>query len=76
MMARTVSLPVKLELTNAWVVQPGDKLVLAYAHRVSPADADAIKQYCAQKLPGVEIVIVDGLAHMAVYKPEELKVNR
>lgn len=32
--------------------------------------ANAIKAHFAQQLPGIEVVIADSLAAMAVYKPD------
>lgn len=57
------------KLSNARIMRPGDKLVLGYAHPVSDADAATIKSKVAEKLPGVEIVIISAITHMAVYEP-------
>lgn len=70
-MARTAELPVKVALSNAWVVSPGDRLVLGYAAKIDQATADVIMARFAEKLPGVEVVIADGITAMAVYKPEQ-----
>jgi len=61
---------VKFGLDNAWVVRPGDKLVLGFSDPVSQADMQMIRERVGGKLPGVEIVVIDTLAHMAVYQPE------
>jgi hypothetical protein len=62
---------IRAELDNAVVVRPGDKLVLGYEKRLSVQEADAITGHFAARLPGVEIVLVDQIAHMAVYRSDE-----
>jgi hypothetical protein len=72
MMARTVEVPVKLTLDNAWVVRPGDKLVLGYSRSViSEHDAAMLRERIAERLPGVDLVIITDVTHMAVYKPAD-----
>ena len=66
----TVTVPVKLELTNAVVVRPGDKLVIGYAQPLNQETVHVIRERLAGMLPGVEAVIIDGVTQLAVYRPE------
>jgi hypothetical protein len=61
---------INVELSNARIVQPGDKLVLGFRKPLGMAEVDRIKQRVAENLPGVEVVIVDDITGMAVYKPD------
>lgn len=70
-MASPVTLPVKLELTSAVVVRPGDRLVLGFANGLDPQQAKDIRQRVSELLPGVEAVILVGATHLAVYQPDE-----
>jgi hypothetical protein len=64
-------LSVKVRPENAWLVQPGDKLVLGFSRLLDMAEVDVISNRLAELLPGVKTVIIDGVTHMAVYKPGE-----
>lgn len=75
-MARTVEIPIKLEFGNASLVQPGDKLVLCYQQTVSEDKAATIKERVSEKLPGVEIVIIDGVTHMIAYRRDADTIER
>lgn len=72
-MAPTVTVPVKLELDNAVVLRPGDKLVLGYSQFVNEAEADELKARLAVKLPGVEVVIISAITAMTVYQANEVR---
>lgn len=61
----------RAELGNAVVVRPGDKLVIARTDRISYKQAGDIKTAMAQRLPGVEIVLVDQCSGLAVYRDEQ-----
>lgn len=65
-------IPVKVtaELESAWVVRPGDKLVLGFARRLNMAEVDKIRERFALMLPGVEVILADGITGMAVYRDE------
>jgi hypothetical protein len=69
--AKTIELPVKVTLDNAWLVRPGDKLVLGFAYCVGAAEAADIAAKVSAELPGVDVTVIDNLAHMAVYRPKE-----
>lgn len=44
-------------------------LVIGYRQRIDMATADTIRNHFAATLPGVEIVIVDDITSMVVYRP-------
>lgn len=63
---------VRAELGNAVIVRPGDKLVIGTPGRLTQHEAETIKARIAEKLPGVEAVIIDSCSGLAVYRPDEL----
>lgn len=76
MRAETIVVPADAKFASGIVIRPGDKLVLGYEKRLSVQEADAIIGHFAAKLPGVEIVLVDQIAHMAVYRPDDRPVRK
>lgn len=63
-----------VELASAVVVRPGDKLVVSTPRLVTMEEADRLKALIAEKLPGVEAVLLSGVAQMAVYEPNDVRV--
>lgn len=59
------------ELTSAVVVRPGYRLVVSTPRLVTMEEADQMKTLIGAKLPGVEVVVLSGIAQMAVYEPDE-----
>jgi len=70
-MAATRVLTVRAELDNAVVVRPGDKLVVATHRPISVEHARLIVAELGVKLPGVEIVLADGVSALAVYRADD-----
>ena len=68
---RTIVVPADAKFVSGAVIRPGDKLVLGYAMPLSAYHADVIKARFAEILPDVEIVLVDQITSMAVYRPDE-----
>lgn len=62
-----------VELVSAVVLRPGSKLVVAYSGQVTLQQADAIKEKLAEKLPGVEAVVIGGVSQLMAYEPEEMR---
>jgi hypothetical protein len=54
---------------SAVFVRPGDKLVLAVTHTNVQAAMD-LKRDLAEKMPGVEIVIIGGVGSIVVYRED------
>lgn len=59
---------VRAELDNAAVVRPGDKLIVGMSRHIGMADAHALKDRFAEVLPGVEVLVVDSVSALAVYR--------
>lgn len=53
------------------VIRPGDKLVLGFPDKLPPSLVDRIQARSAERLPGVEVVVFDGVSHLAVYRAGE-----
>lgn len=62
---------VRAELGNAVVVRPGDKLVIARTDRLTHEQASVIRTALAERLPGVDIILVDECSGLAVYRDEQ-----
>lgn len=67
----TAEIPVRLELASAWTVSPGDKLIVGFSRTLNLAQVDTILARFRLMLPDVEVVIVDGITHMAVYRQSD-----
>jgi hypothetical protein len=65
-----MTVKIRAELGNALVVRPGDKLVIGTGF-ITQQHAAQIKERVAEGLPGVDAVIIAGIEHMAVYRPDE-----
>ena len=61
---------IRTELDNAVVVRPGDKLVVGVSTRLDMATAHEIKRRLGERLPGVEIVIIDQCSGLAIYRDD------
>jgi hypothetical protein len=56
---------------EAAVIRPGQTLILRVAHnRLTAEIAEHLKAKAAERLPGVDIVIIGGVDQMLVYDPE------
>jgi hypothetical protein len=64
-----------VELSSAVVVRPGDKLVVCTPRLVTAEEADRLKMLIAEKLPGVDTVVLSGVSQMAVYEPNEMRAE-
>lgn len=52
------------------VIRPGDKLVVGFPDKLTPAMIDRLRERAATRLPGIEVVVFDGVSHMAVYRAD------
>lgn len=52
------------------VVRPGDTLIPAFSRRIGREGAEQIKQRVAERLPGVDVAVMDSVDQLAVYRPE------
>lgn len=57
------------KFANAWLVHPGDKLILAYDRYLDDAEVRVLTERCHAVLPGVEVVIIDGVRQVLVHRP-------
>lgn len=57
------------------VVRPGDKLIIAVRHRLSMAEADDATKFFESHLPGVDVVFVDDVAGLAVYREDKGSIH-
>lgn len=53
-----------------FVVRPGDKLIIALARDISTEERNEIEMGIGAKLPGIQVIAVDGAIGMAVYRSE------
>lgn len=60
---------VKAELGSV-VVRPGDRLVIGVSRTLTQADAHEIKRQAAERLPGVDAVIISDCSGLAVYRDD------
>lgn len=58
-------------VVQAWAgpIKDGDTLVLGFTGRIDPIQARVIRERFAELLPGVQVVVLDNVAHIAVYRP-------
>lgn len=69
--AGAVAAAVRREAANsALVIHPGDKLVVGFPDKLTPAMIDRLRERAATRLPGIEVVVFDGVSHMAVYRAD------
>jgi len=68
------TITIRTELDNAVVIKPGGALVVGLKRRIDMAEAARIKDHIEESLPGVNVVILDGIDHMAVYAPPDYKL--
>ena len=61
---------IRAELDNAVTVRPGDKLVIGFSGMLNESQAAEIKQRLADRLPGVEFVLIDTCTSLVVYRDE------
>lgn len=66
----TAKIPVEIQLNNAWLIRPGDKLVIGFGSTLDQEAVDQIRERIGGQLPGVEIVVIDQVAAMTAYRPE------
>jgi hypothetical protein len=64
----TLNVETKFQLETLALVRPGDTLVVAVNRRLTMEDANAYTDALRERLPGVEIVVVDA-CQLAVYRP-------
>lgn len=53
---------------SALVVKPGDRLIIGLASRNTPQDFDRIVNIIKERLPDVDVLIVDQVSTMAVVR--------
>lgn len=58
-------------LTLAAVVSPGDSLVIGFSRPVTMEEFEGVRAAFEARLPGVKVLIVDGVASMTVMKGGE-----
>jgi hypothetical protein len=63
-------LKVRAELESGVTVRPGDRLLVRVTRPLSPEMARQLRAWLREELPGVEILIVDGVDQMLVYRPK------
>lgn len=51
-------------------VRPGDTLVLVTRGYTTKQDADLLRKAMAEKLPGVDVVLIGSTSQALVYRPE------
>lgn len=71
--AETITVPVKLEVSGAVTVRPGSTLVIGLHDAPSQEAAKHLKEQMEERLPGVEMLVVCGVAAMAAYEPDEVQ---
>lgn len=67
----TVRVKAEVEWDNAIMVRPGDKLVVGIAGSITATMAREMKERLGERLPDVDVVIVDNVAGFAVYRDDE-----
>lgn len=70
-MAKMPDLKLGVEISSAAMIRPGDRLVLGFSRQLDMAEADSVAKLVEERLPGVNVTIIDGLANMAAYRPPE-----
>lgn len=65
-----ISVDVTTEFQGA-TIRPGDKLIVAFHDRVNMSEYEEIKGKLASHLPGIEVVVLDGVSGMAIYRPDQ-----
>lgn len=55
------------------VLRPGDTLVIGFRAGVTAGEADRMKAVLEERLPEVQIALVDGVEQMLVYTPGEIR---
>jgi hypothetical protein len=60
-------------VVQAWAgpVRPGDTLILGFTGHLNLAEAQRVRERFAELLPGVVVVVLDQLAQVVVYRPDE-----
>jgi hypothetical protein len=54
---------------EAVIVRPGDTLVIRIDQRLSGQEIDELQAHLGGQMPGVKVVVLDGVAQLLVYRP-------
>lgn len=54
---------------NGAVVRPGDTLIVCLPRDTSMDGGERVKKALAEMMPGVHVVVVSGVEHLAAYRP-------
>lgn len=71
---KTIKLNVEANILGT-VIEPGDRLVVAFRRRLTDKDANDVLQIIQEQLPGVTGVILDDVSAIAVYHDDKTNIH-
>lgn len=57
------------------VVHPGDTLIVGFASRLTMQQVDQVTHRLGGRIPGVDVIVLDQVRQLAVYRPEGAAVH-
>lgn len=61
---------IQFEVTLAAAARPGDTLILISASAVSKAQYEKMAAGIKERLPGLDVILLDGIGQAVVYRPD------
>jgi heptaprenylglyceryl phosphate synthase len=61
---------IQFEVTLAAAARPGDTLILIAGSRVSEAQYENMVAEIKERLPGLDVILLDGIGQVVVYRPD------
>lgn len=61
---------IQFEVTLAAAARPGDTLILIAGSRVSEAQYGKMVAEIKERLPGLDVILLDGIGQAVVYRPD------
>jgi hypothetical protein len=53
------------------IVRPGDKLIITFKDALHPSQAEDVIARAEERLPGVDVVLIDSCSDVFVYRTSE-----
>ncbi|MGW1039340.1 hypothetical protein [Streptomyces sp. NPDC002547] len=58
-------------ISEATVIRPGDTVLIGTARRLSQAEANRLATQLGDRMPGVKVLVLEGVTAISAYRPED-----